>query len=105
MSAPPQIQRQIQRKQEADPEEELERLYRVIIHNDDVTPYDFVIIFLVRFFQLDAQAAELVTWTAHTSGQALVVVLPLTEARLRVGRAHFAAAVEGYPLSFTIEPD
>jgi ATP-dependent Clp protease adaptor protein ClpS len=105
MSAPPQIQRKIQRRQEANPEEELERLYRVIIHNDDVTPYDFVIIVLVRFFQLDAQAAELVAWTAHTSGQALVVVLPLAEARRRVGRAHFAAAVEGYPLSLTIEPD
>jgi ATP-dependent Clp protease adaptor protein ClpS len=105
MSAPPQIQRQIQQRQEADPEEELERLYRVIIHNDDVTPYDFVMIILVRFFQLDAPAAELVTWTAHTSGVALVVVLPLTEARRRVGRAHFAAAVEGYPLSFTIEPE
>ena len=105
MSAPPQIQRQIQRRQEADPEEELDRLYRIIIHNDDVTPYDFVIIVLVRFFQLDAPAAELVTWTAHTSGVALVIILPLTEARRRVGRAHFAAAVEGYPLSFTIEPE
>jgi ATP-dependent Clp protease adaptor protein ClpS len=105
MSAPPQIQRQIQRRQEANPEEELERLYRVIIHNDDVTPYDFVIIVLVRFFQLDAPAAELITWTAHTSGVALVIILPLTEARRRVGRAHFAAAVEGYPLSFTIEPE
>ncbi|HUS93666.1 MAG TPA: ATP-dependent Clp protease adaptor ClpS [Patescibacteria group bacterium] len=105
MSAPPQIQRQIKRQQEADPQEELERLYRVIIHNDDVTPYDFVIIILVRFFQLDVPAAELVTWTAHTSGIAQVVILPLSEARRRVGRAHFAAAVEGFPLSFTIEPE
>jgi ATP-dependent Clp protease adaptor protein ClpS len=105
MSAPPQIQRQIQRQQESEPQEEFERLYRVIIHNDEVTPYDFVIMVLVRFFQLDAPAAELVTWTAHTSGLALVVVLPLAEARRRVGRAHFAAAVEGFPLSFTIEPD
>ena len=105
MSAPPQIQRQIKRELEADSEEELARLYRVIIHNDEVTPYDFVVLVLVRFFQLDSPAAELVTWTAHTSGIALVVVLPLPEAQRQVGRAHFAAAVEGYPLIFTIEPE
>lgn len=105
MSAPPQIQRQVERIPVSDPEEELDSLFRVIIHNDEITPYDFVIVILVRFFQLDAAAAELVTWTAHTSGVAQVVVLPLSEARRRVGRAHFAAAVEGYPLSFSIEPE
>ena len=105
MNAPPQIQRQIQRSLDPAPEEELEKLFRVVVHNDDMTPYDFVIIILVRFFKLDTAAAELVTWTAHTSGIALVAVLPLTEARRQVGKAHFAAAVEGYPLYFTIEPE
>lgn len=86
-------------------EESLESLYRVLIHNDDVTPYDFVIMVLSRFFQLDSSEAERVTWTAHSSGTALVAVLPLTEAQKRVGRAHFAASLEGYPLTFSIEPD
>ncbi len=100
-----QIDRQTERKQETESDEELERLFRVIIHNDDVTPYDFVIVILVRFFQLDAPAAELVTWTAHTAGLAQVSILPLAEARRRVGKAQFAANLEGYPLHFTIEPD
>jgi ATP-dependent Clp protease adaptor protein ClpS len=78
---------------------------RVILHNDSVTPYDFVIVALVRFFKLDPYRAELVTWTAHSSGTALVAVLPLSDARNKVGRAHFAAGLEGYPLMFTIEPD
>jgi len=77
----------------------------VIIHNDDVTPYDFVIIVLVRFFLLDTPTAELVTWTAHTAGLAQVSILPLAEATRRVGKAQFAANLEGYPLHFTIEPD
>jgi len=42
--------------------------------------------------------------TAHLNGQALVAMLPLSEAKLRVGKAHFAAQLEGYPLLFTIEP-
>lgn len=84
---------------------ELERLHRVLVHNDDVTPYDFVLVVLVRFFRLQAADAERVTWTAHNSGLALVAILPLSDAQRRVGRAHFAASLEGYPLTFTIEPE
>ena len=86
-------------------EEELEGLHRVLVHNDEVTPYDFVIIILVRFFKLLPADAELITWTAHTNGIAQVTVLPLNEAQKRVGRAHFAASLEGYPLTFTIESE
>ena len=77
----------------------------VIVHNDDVTPYDFVVIALVRFFDLPPADAELITWTAHTNGFAQVAILPLSEAQKRVGRAHFAAGLEGYPLTFTIESE
>ena len=86
-------------------EEALEPLYRVIVHNDDVTPYDFVVMVLLRFFQLPSPEAERVSWSAHHEGQALVTVLPLKEAQKKVGRAHFAASLEGYPLTFTIEAE
>lgn len=85
-------------------EEALEPQYHVFIHNDDVTPYDFVIMILQKVFQLTPLAAEHVTFVAHTSSVAHVVTLPLTEAQKRVGKAQFAAALEGYPLTFTIEP-
>lgn len=78
---------------------------KVIIHNDNVTPYDFVIIILQKIFQLSPLAAEHVTYIAHTTGAAHVVTLPLAEARKRVGKAHFAASLEGYPLTFTIETE
>ena len=96
---------QIEQDEETEQETELERLHRVLIHNDEVTPYDFVLVVLVRFFNLLAADAEQVTWTAHNTGIALVAVLPLSEARKRVGQAHFAASLEGYPLTFTIEPE
>lgn len=85
-------------------EDDQESLARVIIHNDDVTPMDFVVIILQRIFQLSPLEAEHVMITAHLNGQALVAMLPLSEAKLRVGKAHFAAQLEGYPLLFTIEP-
>ena len=83
----------------------IEPPFRVFVHNDDVTPFDFVIIALQRFFDLSPMAAEHVTYVAHVNGVAYVATLPKSEAEKRVGRAHFAASLEGYPLTFTIEPE
>lgn len=87
------------------PETELEPLYRVIIHNDEVTPMDFVIAILERIFFINAPDALNIMFTAHYTGAAYVQTLPKTEAESRIGRAHFAAGLEGYPLRFTIEPE
>jgi len=86
-------------------EETHEPRAKVFIHNDDVTPYDFVVVVLQRFFELTPLEAEHVTYIAHVSGVAYVATLPRSEAETRVGRAHFAASLEGYPLTFTIEPE
>jgi ATP-dependent Clp protease adaptor protein ClpS len=97
----------IEKEERLDAEEEtaVEPPWRVIIHNDDVTPYDFVIAILIRIFELTPVIAEHITFTAHTNGVALVTVLPKADAEKRVGKAHFAARLEGYPLSFTLEPE
>ncbi|MBK7895777.1 MAG: ATP-dependent Clp protease adaptor ClpS [Candidatus Promineifilaceae bacterium] len=86
-----------------DTQDDQEDLARVLIHNDDVTPMEFVVIILQRIFQLSPLEAEHVMITAHFNGLALVATLPLSEAKARVGKAHFAAQLEGYPLMFTIE--
>ena len=99
----PDIERDIERDQES--EEKEEDMWKVIIHNDDVTPFDFVIAILIRIFKLTPVIAEYITYSAHTNGIALVAVLPKTEAERKVGKAHFAARLEGYPLTFTIEPE
>ena len=84
-------------------EEELEPNCRVFIHNDDVTPFDFVIAILQRIFQLTSSEAEHTAYVAHTSGVAYVTSLPCPEAYKRIGKAHFAASLEGYPLMFSVE--
>lgn len=86
-------------------ETEEESLWRVIIHNDDVTPMEFVVMILQRIFELLPLEAEHVMFVAHYMGLAYVCTLPLREAKSRVGKAHFAAQLEGYPLRFTIEPE
>ena len=84
-------------------EEDLEPNCRVFIHNDDVTPFDFVISILQRIFQLTSSEAEQTAYVAHISGLAYVTSLPCPEAHRRVGKAHFAASLEGYPLMFSVE--
>ena len=80
-------------------------MFRVIIHNDDVTPMDFVIHILERIFFVDRPDAVEIMLTAHYNGAAYVQSLPRTEAQNRIGRAHFAAGLEGYPLHFSLEPE
>lgn len=85
--------------------EDLEKLYRVIIENDDITPMEFVVVVLRIFFGLALDRAMDIMLTAHTEGQALVAILPFEEAQERVYGAHSAAREEGYPLTFYLEPD
>ena len=51
---------------------ELERPYRVIIENDDVTPMDFVVLVLLTIFELAYERAEEVMYQAHLKGRAYV---------------------------------
>lgn len=85
--------------------EDLEKPYRVIIENDDVTPMDFVVLVLRVYFGLTLDQAMSVMLTAHYEGRAHVCTLPFEEAQERVYNAHHAAREEGYPLTFYLEPD
>jgi ATP-dependent Clp protease adaptor protein ClpS len=77
--------------------------YRVIIHNDDVTPMQFVLYILMTVFQLNNLHAVQVMYTAHHHGSAYVQTLPRPEAVRRVGMAHTTARLNRFPLRFTIE--
>jgi ATP-dependent Clp protease adaptor protein ClpS len=86
-------------------ETELEPLYRVIIHNDNVTPMDFVVQILKTCFYLSNPKAADIMLTAHVYGSAYVQSLAKTEAERRVSKAHAQAGNAGYPLRFSLEPE
>jgi ATP-dependent Clp protease adaptor protein ClpS len=79
--------------------------WRVLIHNDDVTTFEFVERMLQTIFKLSREVAEHIAWLTHTNGIALVCVRPRSEAERLVGQAIFAARIEGFPLVLTCEPD
>ena len=80
-------------------------LYRVIIHNDNITPMDFVTHILISIFLLPDANAAYIMYTAHLKGTAYVQTLPKPEAQKRINKAHFAAAMQSYPLQFTMESE
>jgi len=86
-------------------ETELEPLYRVIIHNDHVTPMDFVVHVLKNHFYLSNDKAAEIMFTAHIYGTAYVQTLARSEAKKRIDKAHTEANNAGYPLRFTMEPE
>jgi ATP-dependent Clp protease adaptor protein ClpS len=94
-----------QRTRRAQEETEREPPYRVIVHNDDVTPMEFVTHILETVFFVPHENAVTIMYTAHLNGSAYVQTLPKAEARKRINKAHFAARMRNYPLQFTMEPE
>lgn len=86
-------------------ETEHEPLYRVIIHNDHVTPMGFVVQVLTTIFYLATDRATDIMLTAHYYGSAYVQTIAKSEAEKRIARAHAEANYAGYPLKFTMEPE
>lgn len=80
-------------------------MYKVLVHNDDVTPFDFVIYVLMDVFKRDDKQAVNIAMEAHNKNVALVVVLPLEQAELRVDQAHSMSAAQKFPLKFTYEKE
>ncbi len=85
--------------------DELEPPWRVLIHNDDVTPMNFVVAVLRDIFELTLERAEAVMLTAHYTGGAVVGTWPREDAKHRVQQAHHLARQEDYPLKLTLEPE
>ena len=103
--APPDTERDVRIDDIPIAETELEPPYRVLIHNDDVTPMEFVVAVLRSVFSLSGRAAMAVMLEAHFTGVSYVMTLPQEEAKYRVGKAHGMARAAGYPLTFSIEPE
>ena len=100
-TAPPEIKV----KKKLDLVFKVEPPYRVMIHNDDVTPMDFVVAVLMQIFNLSFEDSEAVMYSAHVNGRALVVVCPEPIARDLVKKARAAASGAKYPLRFSVMPD
>ena len=80
------------------------RQYKVILHNDDFTTFDFVVKILTTIFYKTETEAQLIAETVHKSGQATIGVYSLDVAASKVRKATRLARQEGFPLRLTYTP-
>ena len=87
------------------PKVEKPRLYKVLLHNDDYTPREFVTLVLKVVFRMSEETGYRVMMTAHKFGSAVVVVCTRDIAETKVKEAMDLAKDAGMPLLFTAEPE
>lgn len=80
-------------------------MYRVIMHNDDFTTMEFVVMVLKAVFRKSDIEANDLMLTVHRSGQACVGLYTFDIASSKASRAIKMAREAGYPFKLTVEPD
>ncbi len=81
------------------------RRYKVIIHNDDFTTMEFVVLVLREVFFLSEEKAQTLMLQVHHSNQAVVGVYAYDVAVSKARKATEMAREQNYPLRITVEPE
>lgn len=63
-------------------------MYKVMLHNDDTTPFNFVVNVLRKHFDVPAARAEQIMWAAHQEGRAVVALYAKEIAEAKVDAAN-----------------
>lgn len=99
----PQEQSQIRERQKTDLQEP--RRYKVIIHNDDFTTMEFVVMVLKEVFFLSEENAQALMLQVHHSNKAVVGIYTYDIAVSKAQKATNMARESGFPLRLTVEPE
>lgn len=78
-------------------------LYKVIMHNDDFTPMDFVVTVLETFFNMEKAIATNVMYEVHSRGRATCGTFSKDIAETKVDQVTAYARRHEYPLLCSIE--
>ena len=78
-------------------------MYKVILHNDDYTPMDFVIDVLTRFFNMQYEKASEIMLQVHNEGMAVCGVFTAEVAETKVQQVSIYAKEHEHPLLCTME--
>lgn len=79
--------------------------YKVLIHNDDYTTMEFVVMVLERVFRHSPASARRLMIAIHNSGYGVAGVYAKEIAETRVEQTIALAREAGHPLQCTMEPE
>ena len=74
------------------------KMYKVLLHNDDYTPMEFVVFILEHFFNKPKATAEKIMMDVHRSGVGVCGVYPYEVAETKTKAVQDAAKENQYPL-------
>lgn len=79
--------------------------FKVVIHNDDVTPMEFVIALLMRIFKHSQEAAMELTMLIHNEGKAIAGVFTFEVAEQKGMEATNVSRQNKFPLLIKVEAE
>jgi ATP-dependent Clp protease adaptor protein ClpS len=80
------------------------RMYKVVMHNDDYTTMEFVILVLQKFFQKNHAEAHAVMLEVHTKGFGICGIYTYEVAESKAAKVIKYARDNGHPLKCSTEP-
>lgn len=80
------------------------RKYKVLMHNDDYTTMEFVVLVLQRFFQKSSSEAQTIMLEVHTRGFGICGIYTYEVAESKVAKVTKYARENGHPLKCSTEP-
>ena len=81
------------------------RMYRVLIHNDDYTPMEFVVRLLQVVFHRNESEATVIMLHIHNHGVGVAGVYTHEIAETKVAQVHMRARQQDCPLVASMEPE
>lgn len=78
-------------------------MYKVIMHNDNTTTFEFVIYVLTTIFGKESNEAAQLTQQIHDTGFAIAGIYALEHAELKCDQTHSMARARNFPLTCTLE--
>lgn len=81
------------------------RLYKVLLHNDDYTPMDFVVYILRTIFRHTSSEATRIMLHVHQTGVGVAGVFTYEIAEMKVAQVTALARENDFPLLCTLEEE
>jgi len=81
------------------------RMYKVVLHNDDYSPMEFVVAVLEQIFHLSQEDATRIMLEVHNSGVGVAGRYTYEAAETKVQQVLSTAKAHEHPLQCSMEPD